>query len=322
MKQQAIGIDLGGTKIAGALVDPDGCLANEVRLPTRAEEGPGRVIDRILECIAALRDAASGPVVGVGIGAAGSTDSRRGVVLLASNLKWANVPLRDLVAERLGPEWQGRVFVDKDTNAAALGEMRCGAGRGARHLLYVTVGTGVGGGMVLDGRLYHGASEGASDIGHLVLEPSGALCGCGKRGCLETLASGPAIARQARVALDEGRPSSLAELNRASLTGVDVVQAAEAGDSLASEVLGWAGHYLGVALAYYVDLNNPELILIGGGVAAAGDLLLAPIRSTIAERALPNNAQAARVVLAGLGPDSGTVGAASLVFHGLEAGLA
>ena len=213
MPEYAIGIDLGGTKIAGAVVAPDGTILAETRQPTLAEEGIEAVVGRIVDCVRHLQAQATGSpagtLAGIGLGAAGATDSRNGVVIMASNLKWHNVPIRDLLLARLDASPELPVLVDKDTNAAVLGEMLFGAGQGARHLLYATVGTGVGGGMVLDGRLYHGATEGASDLGHLVLEPAGVLCGCGKHGCLETLASGPAIARQAQAALRQGRASLL-----------------------------------------------------------------------------------------------------------------
>jgi len=311
----AIGIDLGGTKIAGALVARDGTIAFKESLPTLAHEPVASVLDRILVCVERLRSRTSTSIIGIGIGTPAMTDSRQGIVIHASNLKWTNVRLRDLMAEQMGAEWKERICLDKDTNAAALGEMLYGAGRNARHLLYVTIGTGVGGGMVLDGRLYHGASEGASDIGHMVLEPLGVVCGCGKRGCLETLASGPAIARQAQAALRRGEASGLSALNVESITAQDVVEAAKRGDILARGIMLAAGECLGIALAYYVDINNPELILIGGGVCAAGDLLLGPIREAIRQRALPANARAAKVVLAGLGQDSGVIGAAALVWH-------
>ncbi len=319
MTDYAIGIDLGGTKIAGALVTRTGAIAAEERLPTQREEGVEAVVDRIAACIQRLRDRADGPIAGVGIGAAGMTDSRTGVVLLASNLLWFDVPLRDLILQRMGPDSAPRIDVDKDTNAAVLGELLFGAGRGTRHLFYATVGTGVGGGMVIDGRLYHGASEGASDLGHLVLEENGVLCGCGKRGCVETLASGPAIARQAQAALQQGRASRLSALPADSITAVEVVEAAQAGDVLALEIVAAAGRHLGAALAYYVDLNNPELIVIGGGVpTAAGELFMEPVRQAIAARALPPNARTARLSLPGLGKNAGEIGAAALVWHHLE----
>ena len=318
MNRYAIGIDLGGTKISGALVDHVGAIVFKESLPTQAEEPIESVLGRILYCIEKLQGEADGVVIGIGIGVAAMTDSRRGVVIHASNLLWTNVPLRELILERMGMKWKECIWVDKDTNAAALGEMHYGAGRSSNHLLYVTVGTGVGGGMILDGRLYHGASEGASDLGHLVLNPEGETCGCGKRGCLETLSSGKAIARQTQEALRRGNKSALSDMNIEEITAYDVVEAAKKGDSLAKNILTSAGHYLGIALAYYVDLNNPELIIIGGGVSAAGDLLIEPIRQTIKERSLPANFRTVKVVHAGLGVDSGSIGAASLVWQNFK----
>ncbi|MCL4394995.1 MAG: ROK family protein [Chloroflexi bacterium] len=315
MSPYAIGIDLGGTKIAGALVSATGVVAAQERIATQAEEGFPAVIARLAQCARRLERAAKEPIAGIGVGAAGMTDSRRGVVIAASNLKWTNVPLRDLLAEQLGKEPPGTVWVDKDTNAAALGEMLYGAGRGSQDFLYVTVGSGVGGGMVLDGRLYRGAREGASEMGHLVIDPAGPTCGCGKRGCVEALASGPAIARQARQALKDGFDSKLRVLDPETVTAVQVVEAARGGDPLAISVLTAAGRTLGIALSYYVDINNPDRIIVGGGVAAAGELLLDPIRRTIAERALPANSATVKVVGAGLGSESGAVGAAALVWY-------
>src|SRR5512147_1010177 len=193
----SIGLDLGGTKIAAALVDRSGSVVSKLVEPTLAEQGVESVVARMASCVQTLLERAGQPVVGLGIGTAGMTDSKKGSVIMASNLKWKDVPVRQLLVDRLGVDWSNRIWVDKDTNAAVLGEMLYGAGKGSGHLLYVTVGTGIGGGMVLDGKLYHGASEGASDIGHLVLDPDGPLCGCGKFGCVEALASGSAIARDA-----------------------------------------------------------------------------------------------------------------------------
>jgi len=318
MNRYAIGIDLGGSKISGALVDQVGAIAYKESLPTQAEEPVASVLGRIQYCIEKLQSLVDGVILGIGIGVAAMTDSKRGVVIHASNLMWTNVPLRELILERMGMKWKECIWVDKDTNAAALGEMQYGAGRNSSHLLYVTVGTGVGGGMILNGRLYHGASEGASDLGHLVLDPQGETCGCGKRGCLETLSSGKAIARHTQEALRRGSESALSDMNIEEITAYEVVEAAKKGDNLAKNILTSAGHFLGIALAYYVDLNNPELIIIGGGVSAAGELLLEPIRQTVKERSLPANFSTVKVVPAGLGVDSGAIGAASLVWQNFE----
>jgi glucokinase len=316
MSAYCIGLDLGGTKIAAALVARDGKILLKVTEPTQAEQGVAPVIERMAGCVRRLLAQSDQAVAAIGVGAAGMTDSQNGVVILASNLKWRNVPVKRLLAEQLGAEWQARIRVDKDTNAAALGEMMYGAGRGARHLLYVTVGTGVGGGMVLDGKLYHGASQGASDLGHLVLEPDGPLCGCGKHGCLEALASGTAIARTAVEALQAGpAATTLAALDPQTLSAQDVVAAARQGDAFSCQIVEKAGYYLGRALAYYADINNPERIIIGGGVAAAGELLIEPARQSLQRFALPANAKTAQLLPAGLGPDSGVIGAAALAWQ-------
>lgn len=316
MNEYAIGVDLGGSKVATALVHRDGRVVEQVTESTRAEKGPEYVIAQMAASIRATLDRARTAVAGIGVGAAGSTDSKRGVVVKASNLGWENTPLRDMLADRLGSEWRERLWVDKDTNAAVLGEMMYGAGRGAQHLFYITVGTGIGGGMIINGSIYHGASEGASDFGHLVMDPDGIVCGCGKRGCVETLASGVAIARMAREALtDTEVTSSLSGLDPSSISAQDVVDAAKGGDQLAKDILSRAGYWLGRALAYYIDLNNPERVIIGGGVMAAGELLLEPVRKTVFEYALPSNAATAQILPAGLGADSGVVGAAALVWQ-------
>ncbi|MBP1702260.1 MAG: NagC [Chloroflexi bacterium] len=313
-----IGLDLGGTKIAAALVGEDGVPGFKVTELTHLEQGADAVIERMAGCIRDLQAQSDAPVLGLGIGTAGMTDSVNGVVIMASNLKWKNVPVRRLLAEKLGQDWLERTWVDKDTNAAVLGERLYGAGRGSRHMLYVTVGTGVGGGMVLDGKLYHGASQGASDIGHLVMLPEGPLCGCGKRGCLEALSSGPAIARTTTEALESGAESQLRLTFAARpLSAQDVVEAALRGDALSCQVMEQAGTWLGRGLAYYVDINNPEFIIIGGGIAAGG-LLLEPVRRAISQFALPANTAAVQVLPAGLGPDSGVIGAAALAWHQLE----
>lgn len=316
MNDYAVGVDLGGTKVATALVRRDGLVVDQVIEPTQKEKGFENVIDRMGASIRAMLKRTDSPASGIGVGAAGSTDSQQGVVVAASNLGWENAPLRDMLCERIGDEWRERIWVDKDTNAAVLGEMMYGAGRGSEHIFYVTVGTGIGGGMILDGSIYHGASDGASDFGHLVLDPDGIVCGCGKRGCVETLASGVAIARMAREALNAPDSTTiLTGLDPGLITAHDVTVAAKNGDQLAKEIFTQAGYWLGRALAYYVDLNNPERIIIGGGVMGAGDLLLEPVRQTTYKFALPNNAAAAQIIPAGLGSDSGVIGAAAFVWQ-------
>lgn len=314
MNTFAIGIDLGGTKIAGGLVDETGIVHCRDRSDTDVEIGAEGVMARVASCIQRLRAKADRPVVGIGLGIAGMVDSRQGIVVKSSNLKWAGVNIIRWLLSKLGSEWAGRVVIDKDTNAAALGEWRYGAGSGCSHLIYVTVGTGVGSGLVLGGSIYRGAQHGAGELGHLVLDPNGPVCGCGKRGCLEALASGPSIARACREAIRNGTPSMLATRDLERISAKDVVECAQQGDELAQSVLVGAARCLGIALAYCVDLLNPEKIVIGGGVATgAGRLVLAPVEDEISGRCLPANAKSVQITSSVLGEDAGVVGAAALV---------
>ena len=221
-------------------------------------------------------------------------------MLLASNLGWRDVPLRDLLSAALGG---ARVDVDKDTNAAALAEARLGAGRALRHFLYVTVGTGIGGGEVLDGRLYRGATGGAGDIGHVVVDPAGPRCGCGAGGCVEVYASGAGIVNRAR---ERG-------LTADDLTTETVFRAAEQGDPAAAGVIESAADALGLALATYVNLNNPEAIIVGGGVAAAAPGYRERAERALKQRALPALAEVVDVLPSGLDGDAGTLGGALLL---------
>lgn len=320
MDQLALGVDLGGSKIAYALVNANGQVLRHAIEPTIAEEGPDAIIQRVAARIDKFLTSAPCRVAGIGVGVAGMIDSRRGVVIQASNLHWHSEPFKEKLLKHLKLPGDMNLWVDKDTNAAALGEMYFGSGQGSTDMLYVSVGTGVGGGMILNGHLYHGTSEGAGDIGHLVLVDDGLLCGCGKRGCLETLASGPAIGRQATSRLDESATSSLQSLPRELVTAQAVVEAARLHDPLALQCLATAGKWLGIALAYYLDINNPDRVIIGGGVSLAGPLLLEPARRVIKERALPPNAEAVKILPARLAADSAVIGAACLVWHYLDQG--
>ena len=319
MPDYAIGIDIGGTKIASVLIDRTGQSIAQSRCPTRPEDGVNAVLDRVVAGIREMESAASGSIAGVGVGIAGGVDHRSARLLLSSNLGWTNIPIGDLLVERLGSTWKGRLWADIDVIATALGELRYGAGRGTEHMLCITVGTGIGGGLIFDGRPYHGSAGGAGNIGHFILEPEGDRCGCGKQGCLETLASGPAIARRAVALLNRGEESALSGLDRETITAIEVVEAARAGDTLARRILAEAGRYLGIALAYYVDLVNPERIVIGGGLRAAGDLLLEPIRATINQWAIPANAALIQVVPAEL-DNGGAIGAGTLVWLNRDPG--
>lgn len=305
-----IGIDLGGTFIKAALFDLQGNLLKKTKLPTMAEAGPETVVDRMALAGKDLLEQAkltAPELLGIGIGVPGNHDFTTGTVVFSPNLDWHNVPVKAILESKL----PAQVFLDNDANAAALGELWQGAGRGAQHMVMITVGTGVGGGLILNGSLYRGAAGSAGEIGHTVLLEGGPRCNCGVQGHLEALTSAPWMVRRAKDALAQGQDSSLAGL--VNIEAKDIFQAAEKGDFLAQRVVAETAKYLGMGLANLVNILNPELIVIGGGVSAAGSLLLDPVRDQIKLLALEVPASSVRVVTAKLGNDAGSFGAAALV---------
>ncbi|GMA31478.1 ROK family glucokinase [Litorihabitans aurantiacus] len=307
----AVGIDIGGTKIAAGVVDDAGTLLATTRRDTSPEE-PHAIEDAVVDAVAELR--ASFEVSAVGVAAAGFVDPGRAKVLFAANLAWRDYPLRDVLRERLGLD----VVVENDANAAGWAEFRFGAGRDVQDMVMLTVGTGLGGAVVIGGRLVRGAAGAGGEVGHMRLVPAGRACGCGHDGCWETYASGSALVRETRAALatDPERARTLLDLaggKAKHVTGPHVTQAARAGDPLAVEMLADLGTWLGSGMAALSALLDPTTYVIGGGVGAAGDMLLGPARATLeeqlfarAQRPLP------QVVLATLGNDAGIVGAADL----------
>ncbi|MBI4577066.1 MAG: ROK family protein [Planctomycetes bacterium] len=290
-----MGADLGGTNLRAAVVDGAGRILEAVRLPTGAEEGPEAVLGRLA---GALRGLGAGrDVAAVGVGAAGPLDPETGVIHVAPNFPgWKDVPVAARLARDLG--WP--VHLENDANAAAYGEAWTGAGVGVRSLVMLTLGTGVGGGLILDGRLWRGHRGLAGEVGHMVVEPEGPPCGCGARGCLESLASATAIARRA------GGASARA-----------VYDAALGGEPRAIESLRVAGRALGIALASLVNLLNPERVVLGGRVAGALDFLLPALVAELRERALAVALDGVEVVGAALGDDAGVVGAARVAWERL-----
>ena len=310
-----LGIDLGGTNIVAGAVRADGKKLLGLRSePTRAERGAEKVVRRIVAMAKAVRselrrELPGAELLGVGIGAPGPLDTRRGVVLLTPNLGWVDMPLRDLVAEgtRLPAE------LDNDANCAVLGEWWQGAARGARHAIGLTIGTGIGGGLILDGKLHHGASDVAGEIGHTTIDTEGRRCKCGNYGCLEAYASGPAIALRAVEALAAGGPSLLpsyvgGDLDR--ITAQTVYQAAHDGDELALEVVRETAKFLGAGVANLINIFNPEVVAICGGVTLAGERLFQPLEREVARRAFRPAVQACRIVPGALTGSAGVYGAA------------
>jgi glucokinase len=277
------------------------------------------LLDNAVEAVEEARAGAGDEVEAVGFGIPCLFDSRTGMAVIAVNLPLANVPFADLMAERIGLP----VFVDNDANVAALAEHRAGAARGAENAVMLTIGTGIGGGLILGGELFRGSTGAAAELGHVVIDMNGPRCqgNCPNRGCVEALASGTALEREAARIAEEQPDSGLGRARDAGrpLTGPLVTELAHDGDHSAIEVLTLIGSRLGVAIASLVNIFNPDVVVIGGGVIAAGELLLEPARAEVAARALPPSKDEVRIVAARFGGEAGMVGAAQLAFDGLAA---
>ena len=313
----ALGVDLGGTKILSLVATEDGRVLGDDRCATEASEGPDAVVERLVASLRRALDQAGthvDDVVGVGISSPGPCDPERGVVTSAPNLAgWVEIPLVQLVSDALGRP----ALLENDAAAACYGEYRFGAGRGLRHILYVTLGTGIGGGVIVDGQLYRGASGAAGEVGHLILDDAGPACTCGSRGCLEALSSGPAIARDAAAAIEAGRSPALAQLaGEAPLTAELVHRAALEGDVVAREIIERAGYYLGLGLTGLLNSFNPQALILGGGLVGLGDLYLGPALRTVRERAFSQMLGDVTITTAELGGErAGALGAAALVLE-------
>jgi glucokinase len=311
-------LDIGGTKILAALVElangqPQRLLAKR-RLETRSERGAEDVIARAVAALHQLvqEQQEAGELTALGCSVPGPLDFQRGIVHFSPNLGWCDLPLAKMLSGRLGVP----ALIDDDARCAALGEALRGAARDAESAVYVTVSTGIGGGVVIGGRLYRGAHNCAGEIGHITLEASGPPCSCGNAGCLEALASGSAIAARGRAALRHGDETLLSELveDPAALTAEHVLRASTRGDRVATRILEEAGDYLGSGLAAIAGAFDPEVIVVGGGVMQAGQsILLDRARETFRRRAIPPLGSLVRIVPAELGEESGLWGAAALI---------
>jgi glucokinase len=316
--RRTIGVDMGGTKLLAGAVDTGLSVHHRVQR-TLTGLDQSTVLDVAVEAVEEARASAGGEIAAVGFGIPCLMDQRSGRGVIAVNLPLANVPFGDIMAERLGLP----VFVDNDANMAALAEHRAGAARGTSEAVIMTIGTGIGGGLILRGELYRGGIGAAGELGHVVIDMNGPPCqgNCPNHGCVESLASGTALALEAlRVAQerpDSGLGRALADGRE--LVGPLVTELAHDGDQAAIDVLATIGTNLGVAIASLVNIFNPEVVVIGGGVIAAGELLLAPARAEVAARALPPSKDEVRIVAAQFGVEAGMVGAAALAFDGLKA---
>jgi glucokinase len=310
----AIGVDVGGTKVEALLVEvgDEAHVVDQARVETPALDAQA-ILVAMVGTVTTLRRQGR-PVAAVGVGAAGMVGVD-GMVLFAPNVAWADYPLGRLLGERVDLP----VVVDNDANAAAWGEYRFGAGRGATGLLMVTVGTGIGGGIVIDGELFRGANGLAAEIGHVIVDPAGPRCGCGNVGCWEQVASGRALERLGRVAAGRHPDSLMVALaggDPAAVHGTTVTAAAREGDPAALEVMAEVGRRLGEGIAGLVNVLDPELVVVGGGALEAGDLLLAPAREAFARTLeAAGHRPAVPLLPAALGNAAGAVGAADLALR-------
>jgi glucokinase len=306
-------VDLGGTKIYSLVSDSECAPLADDHRSTEVELGPDAVIGRIVDSVNASIDRAPlelRPPAAIGIAAPGPIDVERGLVLDAPNLHgWHHVPL----AARLSATFGCPAVLENDANAAALGEFLFGAGRGSRHMIYLTISTGIGGGLILDGQLYRGAGGAAGELGHAVIDEDGPRCGCGRRGCLEALASGTAIAARAAEAIASGRPTAITRhAGNDDVAAEHVALAAAEGDPVAQEIIGRAAHALGLGLADIVNIFNPDLIVIGGGTSNIGAPLLDPAIETMRTNAFEGPVGQVRLVTAALGGRAAAMGALAL----------
>jgi glucokinase len=311
---ETIGVDLGGTKMAVGVVDSEQHIHYEGK-----ESSIGLSEDKLVEDLGReLEEAkqARPDVLAAGLGIPATIDHQRGVAIQAVNLEISDVPLRDLMREQIGLP----VFLDNDANVAALAEHLYGAGRGARNVVMLTIGTGIGGGLILGGEVYRGFTGGAAELGHIVIQEDGLPCqgNCPNHGCVETYASGTAIAREGRAAAEREPDSALGRaLAEGPILGRTVTELAANGDPASVDVVADAGRHLGVALASLANIFDPDVIVIGGGVSAAGELLIGPAREELRARAL-NPMNRAPVKLAELGPEAGMIGAAAMALIELD----
>lgn len=326
-----IGVDLGGTQIRTAALQ-GAILKSRVSLLTGEDPTPERIMPRIFQAVEQAlgsADTTLNEISGIGIAAPGPLDNRTGVVFAPPNLPgWDHVPLKDLFQQQFNVP----IFVENDANTAALGEYMFGAGRGSKEMVYMTISTGIGGGIISNGKILEGISGTAAELGHMTIDWRGERCNCGNIGCLEAITSGTAIGRRANEMIAIGRGEELLAFALAHQKSVEekepgvttstihvnartVAMAAEAGIPLACDIIARAAEALGVGLVNIIHIFNPELIILGGGVTQMGAVLLDPARRIVEQRAMRVPREAARIVLAELGINVGLVGAGALIYH-------
>ncbi len=324
MDTNVIGVDMGGTKILSAVVDAEGQILATAKMPTQAKDETSIVIDRISDCIKEAfqkSDVSADTIRAIGIGAPGPLDPETGVVIFAPNLGWKDVPLKTELEARIGIP----TFVDNDVNVGTLGEHTYGAGRGVQNIVGIFVGTGIGGGIIMNGELFHGASKTAGEIGHIIVQEGGPKCGCGNRGCLEALASRTAMTKGLQNAIiKKGKKSVITKLTDGDLQQIrsgTLAKALRNKDKLTQKIFKKTTKYLGVGIGSIVNFLNPEMIVLGGGVVEALDEgFIKKIRKAAKKYALPDTLKGVQIVRAQLGDDAGVLGAAALARQRLNSG--
>lgn len=318
----AIGIDIGGTNTRLGIIERSGKVLHHLVIPTEEANGGEHLMAKLIAAVRQLlaeSNKAAADFAGIGIGSPGLIDVEKGTVAHCPGKipGWTGLAVARRMQEAVGIA----TFIDGDVKVIARGEGWMGAGKGAKHFVCFALGTGIGGGMVIDGRLHQGASFSSALVGHIVVEPNGPRCICGGRGCLECYASGPSIAGEAVSHIMRGVATSIKDLAGGDISKIDassVFEAARSGDKLALEIVARAGFYLGIAVVTAIHLLDPERVIIGGGVARAGKLLLEPVRRVVKERAWRRKGFEVEVVASELGDDAGLFGAAALVFEQTE----
>ncbi len=317
-KKYSIGVDLGGTNIVSAIVNYQGKIVNRLKVPTLAERGKEATIKRIIETIhenIVQSAIAPGDIIGIGIGAPGPLDVKKGVINFAPNLPgWKDVPLKKILED----EFNIKVVLENDANAAAWGERCFGAGQGVNNLVCFTLGTGIGGGIIIDGKIYHGSNYGAAELGHMTVNKDGPRCNCGNYGCLEAYSSATGIKNRIKNRIKEGIKSEFLNFDDdklfESLRLKSIFETARKGDKLTKGVVEEAISYLGIAIANIANILNPEMVVLVGGITNEGDKLLIPLRREVKKRAFYSNYKSLKIVIGELGGNAGVLGAAALLW--------
>lgn len=310
MKNFVIGIDLGGTKINTALADFHGDIKRQITIPTVAQEGEAAVLNRIIETVEyVLKDGevTSGDLIGIGIGSPGPLNAKTGRIITTPNLPFKNFN----IVEALKKRFNLPVYLDNDANVATIGEFMFGAGIGTENMLYFTVSTGVGGGAILNGKIYRGSTSNALEIGHTTVVQEGPRCGCGNIGCLEAVASGTAIGKRGKEAVETKVETSLK--NYHTITAYEVFKEAESGDLVSKEIIDNALNYLGIGIANSINTFDPEIVIIGGGVSKAGNVVFDKVKEVVNKRCFKVLSESCDIVPSTLGTDAGVIGAIALV---------